>query len=136
MRRILFWIFIGPYYIAFKIITLPLILILKLFSLYKSKNISPNFQSKNGNKTKFSNRSCNNCGILKPANEMFKTIKSFKSGSSNTGISWLRTLWGIGIGDKGSERQFKRFFLSPNKRVYTRNREVWVCSKSCAKALR
>lgn len=85
--------------------------------------------------SKFANRSCNNCGMLKPANEMFKTIKTVKSGTSNTGISWGRTLWGIGIGDKGSERQFKRFFLSPNKRTYTRNREVWVCSNKCANAL-
>ena len=67
---------------------------------------------------------------------MFKTMKSFKSGTSNTSISWFRTIWGIGVGDKGAERQFKRFFLSPSKRVYTRNREVWVCSNSCAKALR
>ena len=136
MSKILFWIFIGPYYIIFKIFTLPLSLILKLFFLYRSKNTFSNFQSKTGNKIKYANKTCNNCGIQKPANEMFKTMKSFKSGTSNTSISWFRTIWGIGVGDKGAERQFKKFILSPSKRVYTRNREVWVCSKSCAKALR
>lgn len=136
MGRILFWIFIGPYYIAFKIFTLPITLLLKFFFSYRSKNTFSNLQSKTDNKVKYANKSCNNCGIKKPANEMFKTTKSFKSGTSNTSISWFRTIWGIGIGDKGAERQFKKFLFSPNKRVYRRNREVWVCSKSCARALR
>ena len=136
MGRILFWIFIGPYYIAFKIFTLPITLLLKLFFSYRSKNTFSNLQSKTDNKVKYANKSCNNCGIKKPANEMFKTNKSFKSGTSNTSISWFRTILGIGIGDKGAERQFKKFLFSPSKRVYRRNREVWVCSKSCARVLR
>ena len=35
MLKVLFWIFIGPYYLVFKLFTLPISLILKLFVLYR-----------------------------------------------------------------------------------------------------
>ena len=135
MLKVLFWIFIGPYYLAFKLFTFPISLILKLFVLYghNKPNFSNNSQS--SKKFKYANKTCNNCGLQKPANMMFRTIKTVKSGKSNTGLTY-RTLFGALIGNKSSGRQFAKWALFPNKRVYTRNRHVWVCSKSCAKALR
>ena len=83
---------------------------------------------------KFANKTCNNCGIQKPANKMFKTIKTIKSGTSNTGLT-ARSILGAMAGNKRSGRQFAKWALSPSKRTYRRNREVWVCSNNCANAL-
>ena len=135
MLKVLFWIFIGPYYLVFKLFTLPIILILKLFVLYRHNKLSFGNRSQLNNKFKYANKTCNNCGLQKPANMMFRTIKTVRSGKSNTGLTY-RTLFGAMAGNKGSGRQFARWALFPNKRVYTRNTHVWVCSKSCAKALR
>ena len=89
----------------------------------------------NNSEYKYANKTCNNCGIQKPANKMFKTIKTIKSGTSNTGLT-ARSILGAMAGNKRSGRQFAKWALSPSKGTYRRNREVWVCSKSCAKALR
>ncbi len=88
----------------------------------------------NNSEYKYANKTCNNCGIRKPANKMFKTIKTIKSGTSNTGLT-ARSILGAMAGDKRSGRQFAKWALSPSKRTYTRNREVWVCSNKCASAL-
>lgn len=88
----------------------------------------------NNSEYKYANKTCNNCGIRKPANKMFKTIKTIKSGTSNTDIS-ARTFLGIALDNKRAGRQFAKWALSPSKRTYTRNREVWVCSNKCASAL-
>ena len=135
MRKVLFWIFFGPYYLAFKLITFPISLILKLFVLYGHNKTSFRNKSETTNKFRYVNKTCNYCGIQKPANLMFRTIKSVKSGKSNTGLTY-RTLFGAMLGNKRSGRQFAKWALFPNKRVYTRNRHVWVCSKSCAKAIK
>ena len=63
MLKVLFWIFIGPYYLAFKLFTFPISLILKLFVLYghSKSNFSKNPQS--SKKFKYANKTCNNCGL-------------------------------------------------------------------------
>lgn len=78
----------------------------------------------------YAKKTCNCCGIRKPQYEMYRVNKEVNSGSSNTGLT-KRSIFGSLIGNKKSQRQVGKFFLSPNKRNYKRKREVWMCG-DCA----
>lgn len=79
---------------------------------------------------RYATKTCNICGLQLPQPQMVRSKKKVQTGSSNTGIT-KRALFGAAMGEKKSVNQVNKFLWSPNKRTYTRTREVWMCP-SCA----
>lgn len=78
----------------------------------------------------YAKKTCNICGYRDIQPNMYRVEKDVYVGSGNTGLSG-RTWLGAAIGYKKSQRQIGKYFLAPNKRNYTRRREVWMCG-NCA----
>lgn len=74
----------------------------------------------------YAKKTCNICGIRKEQPDMVRSSKQVKSGSSNTGLT-KRSIIGATFGNKKSQSAVGKWMLSPNKRNYTKTREVWMC---------
>lgn len=70
-------------------------------------------------------RTCYECGYRDIQPNMYKKVISVESGSSNTGLT-TRSLVGSLFSDK-SAKEVHKYFLSPNKRTYKRNKTVYIC---------
>jgi hypothetical protein len=82
--------------------------------------------------TKYTVRSCCNCGIRKPQPEMKKVSIYTETGKSKAGVS-ASTFAGVFFGDKKSANSVNRWFFNTNQRTYKRKRDVWACSSCEAK---
>lgn len=71
-------------------------------------------------------KTCYDCGIKKPANEMERVTESYNSGQSNTKVTAGNLAWAA-LGDKRGQNAVGRAFKANNRRSYTRNRTVWKC---------
>jgi Zn-finger protein len=71
-------------------------------------------------------KTCYDCGIKKPANEMERVTESYNSGQSNTTATAGNLAWAA-MGDKRGQNAVGRAFKANNRRKYTRNRNVWKC---------
>ena len=80
---------------------------------------------------KYANKTCYECGVVKPQPDMRRVTTMVNSGQSNTGFSKRTFASLILTDDKKAEKDFQKWMFSPNKRVYKRKRTVWMC-KSCA----
>lgn len=80
---------------------------------------------------KYANKTCYECGVVKPQPDMRRVTTMVDSGQSNTGFSKRNLAAVIFTDDKRAKKKHDSYFLSPNKRVYKRKRTVWMC-KSCA----
>ena len=78
----------------------------------------------------YAKRTCNSCGIRLPQPQMHRVIKEVEVGHSKKGIT-NREIVGSFLGEKKAINSVQRSLFAPNKRTYTRKREVWMCP-SCA----
>ena len=76
--------------------------------------------------SQYSNKTCYDCGIRLPANEMDRVTESYTSGRSNTTVTAGNLAWAA-LGDKRGKSAVGRAFKANNRRTYTRNRTVWKC---------
>ena len=81
--------------------------------------------------TKYANKTCYECGVVKPQPDMRRVTTMVNSGQSNTGFSKRNLAAVVFTDDKRAKKQYDKFWTSPNKRTYKRKRTVWMC-KSCA----
>lgn len=84
--------------------------------------------------TRYTNRTCTQCGIRKPQPEMVQKETYVETGRSKSGVSkatWL----GMALGDKKSANSVNRWLFNTNQRTYQRKKLVWLCS-SCAKTFK
>lgn len=75
---------------------------------------------------KYANKTCYDCGLVAPANEMERVSESYNSGQSNTKVTAGNLAWAA-MGDKRGQNAVGRAFKANNRRSYTRNRTVWKC---------
>ena len=73
----------------------------------------------------YSKKSCNSCGILKPANEMYKVPKIYTTKSKN--VATWRDWAGSALGSKTSQKSLSKALFSGGGRKHTRTGEVWSC---------
>jgi hypothetical protein len=76
----------------------------------------------------YANKTCNQCGVIKPQPEMHQRKIAVKTGKSTSGFTWSNYL-GVVIGDQPAKRKFRQSLWSNNKRNYTRYKQVWLCDK-------
>jgi len=74
----------------------------------------------------YARRTCSVCGIILPQPQMRRKKVRRRVGEGNTGLSF-RNIIGWVLGHSGADRRITNYLINPNKRVYTRNKQVWVC---------
>ena len=74
----------------------------------------------------YAKRTCHSCGIILPQPEMSRETISVRAGSGNTGLS-KRNVLGAALGNQGAIKRIFKFLFNPSKRVYARNKQVWLC---------
>jgi len=74
---------------------------------------------------KYSNKTCNDCGIQKPANQMERVTESYNSGRSDNKVTAGNLAWAA-VSDTAAKK-VKKTIVANNRRSYTRNRTVWKC---------
>jgi hypothetical protein len=79
---------------------------------------------------KYTNRTCNQCGVRNPQPEMIKKIVYTETGRSRKGVSAATGL-GLFVGHKGSANAVKTWFFNSGQRTYQRKKQVWMC-KPCS----
>lgn len=75
----------------------------------------------------YSNKTCYDCGVRKPANEMERVTESYNSGRSDRRPDAANVAGFIFSDAKTSRKMIKGALTKNNRRVYTRNRTVWKC---------
>ena len=81
----------------------------------------------------YTKRTCHSCGFRDIQPNMKQETVQVKVGSSTTGMNKRTVAGAFLMGDKKSGAQIRKYLFAPNKRNYTRNRQVWVC-KNCSKS--
>lgn len=76
--------------------------------------------------SQYSVKSCYDCGIRRPADEMKRVTESFNSGRSDNKITAGNLTWAA-LGSKTATNKVKKNIVANNRRSYTRNRTVWKC---------
>jgi hypothetical protein len=73
----------------------------------------------------YSNKTCYDCGVKKPANQMERVTESYNSGRSDNTVTAGNVAWAA-FSDTAAKK-VKRTIVANNRRSYTRNRTVWKC---------
>lgn len=81
----------------------------------------------------YTKRTCHKCGFRDIQPNMKQETVQVKVGSSTTGMNKRTVAGAFLMGDKKSGNQIRKYLFAPNKRDYTRNRQVWMC-KNCSKS--
>ena len=81
--------------------------------------------------TKYANKTCYDCAVIKPANQMYRVTESYNSGRSDRRPDAANVAGFIFSDAKTSRNMIKGAVTKNNRRVYTRNRTVWKCG-SCS----
>ena len=76
---------------------------------------------------KYANKTCYDCGIILPANQMEKVTESYNSGRSDRRPDGVNVAAFLLADAKTSRNMIKGATTKNNRRVYTRNRTVWKC---------
>ena len=80
---------------------------------------------------KYANKTCYDCAVIKPANQMYRVTESYNSGRSDRRPDAANVAGFIFSDAKTSRNMIKGAVTKNNRRVYTRNRTVWKCG-SCS----
>lgn len=81
--------------------------------------------------TKYANKTCYDCAVIKPANQMYRVTESYNSGRSDRRPDAANVAGFLFSDTKTSQNMIKGALTKNNRRVYTRNRTVWKCG-SCS----
>ena len=73
----------------------------------------------------YANKTCYDCGVKQPANQMERVTESFNSGRSDNKVTAGNLAWAA-VSDTAAKK-VKKTIVANNRRSYTRNREVWKC---------
>jgi ElaB/YqjD/DUF883 family membrane-anchored ribosome-binding protein len=73
----------------------------------------------------YSNKTCYDCGVKQPANQMERVTESYNSGRSDNTVTAGNVAWAA-FSDTAAKK-VKRTIVANNRRSYTRNRTVWKC---------
>ena len=76
---------------------------------------------------KYANKTCYDCGIILPANQMEKVTESYNSGRSDRRPDGVNVAAFLLSDAKTSRNMIKGATTKNNRRVYTRNRTAWKC---------
>ena len=80
---------------------------------------------------KYANKTCYDCAVIKPANQMYRVTESYNSGRSDRRPDAANVAGFIFSDAKTSRNMIKGALTKNNRRKYTRNRTVWKCG-SCS----
>lgn len=81
--------------------------------------------------TKYANKTCYDCAVIKPANQMYRVTESYNSGRSDRRPDAANVAGFLFSDAKTSRNMIKGALTKNNRRSYTRNRTVWKCG-SCS----
>ena len=73
----------------------------------------------------YANKTCYDCGVKKPANQMERVTEEYTSGRSDNKVTAGNVAWAA-FSDTAAKK-VKRTIVANNRRSYTRNRTVWKC---------
>ena len=79
----------------------------------------------------YANKTCYDCGVKQPANQMQRVTESYNSGRSDNKVTAGNVAWAA-FSDTAAKK-VKRTIVANNRRSYTRNRTVWKC-RDCSGA--
>lgn len=73
----------------------------------------------------YANKTCYDCGVKQPANQMQRVTEEFNSGRSDNKVTAGNVAWAA-FSDTAAKK-VKRTIVANNRRSYTRKRTVWKC---------
>lgn len=78
----------------------------------------------------YAKKTCNICGYIDIQPHMVRKAKRVQIATSIKGLTG-RDIAGMFLGSKESVKSVRNWLYSPNKRIYSRKRMVWMCEE-CA----
>lgn len=77
--------------------------------------------------SEYAKKTCYDCGVREPANQMERVTESYNSGRSDNKVTAGNLAWATVSND--AAKKVKKTIVANNRRSYTRNRTVWKCQE-------